>query len=253
MAATRIRFFNNNLWPSAAVTASSAVASLPATATQNTQRTGVWRSNAEAAPTLNADLGSSKAVTGGALVNVRIVSGTLSTIKLQWSNDGATGWTDFATLSTIDTESLVGYGFAASATKRYWRFLFTPTSGTIQVEVGIAVVGTYLETSVNVTAPNPLQLNDPSVVSRAIDGQRSTSLRTLFMSSTWDFRDLPEADALALRLMYRSFGQGTPHVVVLDTTRSWMAWCAFFTETYGNEAADRPGRYNLRIGWEEAR
>ena len=254
MAAARIRLLTTNYWIDTAstVTASSAASGLPATYTQNFQRTAVWRSTAEANPWIKVDLGSSRSFSSVAIANFAVVSGTLASLKLQWSSDGSTGWTDIGVIGASDAESLVAAMFFGTLSKRYVRILATPTSGNIQIEIGFIHLGPYTEPSINITVPQDLQLPDPGIVTRAVDGQRTATARTLRMSGEWSFDNAPEADALALRTIQRALGVRVPHFVVLDSAVSWTAWMLFLNGSYKQTLADRPGRYHVRMGWEEA-
>lgn len=232
MANSRIRFFTTDRWSTAPVCqASTSATGLPPAATQDYQRTSAWRSLAEAVPWVLVDLGSAQAVTAGALADLVVVSGTLSTIELQWSDNLST-WNTYTTLLPpfVNPDTRAAATYAASASHRYWLYRFFAASGTVVVQVGKAFVGTYLEaTAKNFRIPMDLPLVDPSVVVPSLDGQRSVVRRTLFTTGTWKFEGIPEAQRDDLIAMLRS--QRGPIFV------------AFYTEGLGTTNAGQP------VGW----
>lgn len=250
MANARILY--NNLWTASTstVTASSETSALPAKATQNIQRTSLWRSAAEATVWVKADLGSAQAVTGAALANFRVVSGTLSTLKLQSSPDDAV-WTDYATFPAADTESGVTFVFSSSLSRRYWRVLATPTAGTISIEIGIVNIGAYLEPADNAAFP-ALPVNAPDVVVSAVDGQPSVAARTPYVTSELRWPVTTLAVAALLRAAYRAVYLRQPVFLVLETSLSWTALCVFFRRPFGQEFLT-PTKVSVSIPYEEAR
>ena len=242
-----------NLWSAAAsiVTASSAVVSLPPAATQNTQRTSVWRSTLESAPAIQVDLANTLDATRVALADFRVVQGTLSTLKLQWSADGSSGWTDAATLPTVDAEAHTQYAAFGTLTKRYWRLLATPTAGTIQIEIGYIFLGTItLAPTKDPLVPLGLGLVDDSVVTLAIAGQESVAQRPTYLSGSLFFRNATTADRLGVNTLVRS--QTGPTFLVVTPS---VTWTTLLVNFHGGVLVEsrNPSRHNLEVPFTEAR
>lgn len=252
-----IRFLYDNLWAAAAttLTASSEAAALPVEASQDHDRSYVFRSEEVAvAVTIDADLGSVQAVTSVAVANVRLFAGGVLELY-QRGDAGAPGAAVLvATLPAQDADTRVAAAFFASQSHRHWQLTFTnPGSVTDYVELGYAHLGTYYEPTVNVSAPAPVTLVDPSVGVASVDGQQTYAQRTPFFSGTFTIRDAPEAVATAIRAMRQEVGSRAPFFAVLDTSLGWTAWLLRLAANLGHGLGALGGRYTIELPWEEAR
>ena len=84
-----------------------------------------WKGTHASQNILSFDLGSSKAVDYVALFGQDLIDYS-GTFKLQWSNDGATGWTDVVGTVTPPDKAAILKTFT-QVSKRYWRIVFDAT------------------------------------------------------------------------------------------------------------------------------
>lgn len=252
-----LRFLYDNLYGAAttALTASSEASALPVKASQNTDRTYVYRSGTvSVAVTIDIDLGSVNAVSAVAAANLVLFSG--GALELYHRGDAGTPGAAVlvTTLPAADSDTRVAFAFFASQSHRHWQLKFTnPGAVSSYVELGYAFLGTYYEPTVNVSVPTDVQLVDPSVGVASVDGQKTFSQRTGYFAGSFQIADAPEAIVTNLRTIRRTVGARTPIFVVLDTALTWSAWLLRFASEIEHSLGVISGRYDVGFSWEEAR
>jgi hypothetical protein len=223
-----IRFCYSNNWSLAATTlaASSAATGLPATKTKDPDRTAVWRSLSQTADQyISADLGAAAAATCCAIVNPRLQNS--GSMKLQASTDGVS-WSDVGTFGTADSQTRIAVLFFTSLSRRYWRVYSTNGNGAVAdyCELGYVMLGAFVEPSANVRVPVSVELVDPSIVDRSLDGQATVTQRTAYRMISLDFGEVPQADLQIVDALVAAVGSRLPFITVLDTDLTWQAWYA---------------------------
>lgn len=253
----RVRFLFDNRYAAAgtALTPSSTSSSLPAAASQNPDRNYIFRSGTvSVAVTLDIDLGSVQAITACAVANLRIFAG--GALELYHRGDGGApgAATLVATLPAENATRRTAHVTFASQSHRHWQLKWTnPGTVSSYVELGYAFLGTYLEPSVNYTAPSESPIGNDSTITRAPSGGRSVVQWPWFDSRELVFTYLPTADVVTLETMARTIGLGTPMFVVLDDTLAWTTLLAFLAGSLGRREEDTYGRWTLTVPIEEAR
>jgi hypothetical protein len=255
---SKIRFLYDNVWADAGgtVAATSEASALSAAASQNPDRSYVWRSLSQVAnQALTRDLGSSKAATCVAVANVKRQNA--GTLKLQEAGIGAGpgAWNDVATIPVQDAHSRVSFAFFNSLSARHWRLLFLNGNGALAdtAEVGYVHLGTYFEPTYNIMNPE-IHRFDPSVGRASVDGQSTFAQRSPFDYGDFNFDAMPEADLNSLQSIYHSVGNSTPFFVVLDTALPWMAWLLRFSSPVRSMPVSlAPIGYDVGLSWTEAR
>lgn len=253
----KIRFAYDNRWRSAIGTpeASSAALALPAAATQNPDRSFVWRSlSLQANQTLTRDLGAAESVTMVALANVLLQNG--GTVRLLEGGSGATpgAWNLVTTLPTQNADTRVTYGFFGPISARHWQLEWTngiPGVPTI-AEVGYVHLGGYYEPERNTLSPTGLERIDPSVGRASVDGQQSFAERTGY--DTGELRFIAStAELVNFRTMYRTVGRRTPIFVVMNADVTWQAWLLRIASSLETPVHGALGQHNITFSWEESR
>lgn len=255
MANIRFLFDNRYSRSATVLVASSAASGLPVGASQNADRSYVWRSaTGTGEQTIDIDLGAVVAVTGGAVANVRLLGAGVLELYERGDAGAAGAATLVATFPAADADRRVAFVFFASQSHRHWQLKWTnPTAANDYAELGYAFLGTYTEPTVNVTVPADIQEIDPAVGSLSLDGQASFANRTRYSRGAWTFTDAPEALLTSLREIHRTNGIRIPLFIVLDTALAWTAWYARLAGPIGNRLGELAGRYTLTAPWEEVR
>jgi hypothetical protein len=262
----RIRFLATNRWSAstATVTAESAALNLPASASQNPDRSYVWRSltsnNASgSAPfthsTLDIDLGSVQACAVVAIANPKVISGG-GVIALYERGDGSSPGTAtlVATLPAADPESRVAFATFASQSHRHWQLRWTnPTMATDYAEAGYVFLGSAFEPSVNFMVPSEGRVSDPSIPVSAVDGQTTVTARTEFKAGRLVFDNAATADFDSFRALYTALGVRRNFFVIEDDTETWSAMLIRFVSDLSYRREPVYGRYTVSVGYEEAR
>lgn len=262
----KIRFLYTNLWSAAAATvvADSAAAALPASASQNPDRSYVWRSltsnNATgSAPyihsTLDIDLGSALACSMLAIANPKVISGGGIITLYERGDAGSAGAaTLVATLPAMDAESRVAIVAFASQSHRHWQVRWTnPTAATDYAEAGYVFLGTPFEPAVNFAVPAEGRISDPSIPVASSDGQVTVTTRTDFQAGALMFDNAATADFDAFRALYRSVGIRRNFFMFQDDTETWSAMLVRFVSDLQYRREPVHGRYTVSVGYEEAR
>ena len=249
-----IRLLDTDQYGTATLAESSEAAALPAEATQDPDRSYVWRSLTQTGTQeIDIDLGSVKAVTACAVANVTLV-GT-GALELYERGDAASAGaaTLVATLPSQDAERRAAVSFFASQSHRHWQLKWTnPGADSAYAELGFCALGTYTEPTVNVSAPLPLAEVDPSVVRLSVDRQRRTVARTRYLAGTWTWQDVADADRDSLEALFRSLGVRVPLFMTLDTTLAWTTVLGYVTSGLQQGVGVLSGRYDVAFSWEEA-
>jgi hypothetical protein len=174
------------------IVASTADAAFPVGNLETGNRQLFWKSTVTTETTLTWDMGVGLTKTCDTVVLPRadLLVAAAWNVAVQWSNDGATGWTDAATAEVpIQANDLVGpraldyYKEFTSLAKRAWRIRLYGSPSSVAMLAGGIFLGTRYE-----VVKNPLY-GRPLGVSRAVNG--------LELELTWGHWRL-EADARGL-------------------------------------------------------
>lgn len=252
------RFLWNNLWSgsSGSIAALSAASALPAAASQNPDRTYVYRSLSQTANQyLTRDLGSAQAVTALGVANVRLQNA--GALKLYEGGSSASPgvYNLVATLPSQDADTRVATAAFGSVSARHWKLEWengipaTPD----YVELGFACLAAFFEPSRHPVLPLGLRRADPSVMRASVDGQQTWTQRTHFASGALVFNNAPEADLDTYRQMYRQLGRRTPFFFILDDSLGYQQWLLRFASDVDFTRKPVPGRYDVALAVEEAR
>lgn len=254
---SRIAFLATNRYTGSAtvLAASSAVSALPVGASQNQDRSYVWRSaTATGVQTINIDFGSVLPVSAVALANVKLV-GTGVLELYQRGDAGAAGAaTLVATLPTQNTYTRTAFAFFASQSHRHWQLKWTnPTATSDYAELGYAFLGVEVEPTVNVMVPAELGRQDPAVSAASVDGQKTFATRSKYFSGSWTFDHVAETQLGDLSTLFETLGASAAHFVVLDSALAWTCWLARLSGQIGVRLEEVAGRYSVSFPWEEVR
>ena len=248
----KIRLHNTDRYGAATLTASSEATALPVEASQDVDRSYIWRSLTETGTQeIDIDLGSVLAVTAAAVANVKLV-GT-GVLELYERGDGGSpgSATLVDTLSTQDGDRRTAYVHFGSESHRHWQLKWTnPTSASDYAELGFAFLGTYFEPAVNVNPPRMAE-SDPSVVRASVDGQRRTAARTRVLSGAWQWTDISAADRDSLAALWTSHGARIPLFATLDTSLDWTTVFHYLTANLEQPFKPVAGLYDFGLGWRE--
>lgn len=142
-------FAYNNIMTTGTVTATSADASYPVSNLTTWNPAKMWKAAATGTVYVNVDAGALVDVDYFG-VHVHNLTEKSATVKLQWSNDGATGWTDL-TSALAKSSSEVIFRTFTSVNKRYFRVeVAAPTS---ICSIGLIAIGEYLTMERGINAP----------------------------------------------------------------------------------------------------
>jgi len=252
---SHIAFMATNRYAAAALTASSAVSALPVEASQNQDRSYIWRSATDTVvQTIDIDLGSVLGVSAVAIANVTLL-GT-GVLELYARGDGAApgAATLVATLPAANTYTRTTFAFFASQSHRHWQLQWTnPTAASDYAELGYAFLGVEVEPTVNVLTPATLGRQDPAVAAASVDGQKTFATRTKYFAGAWEFDHVAEAQLEQLQVLFDGVGAAGAHFVVLDTDLAWTCWYARMAGQLAVQLERAPGRYSVSVAWEEVR
>lgn len=253
MANLRVLDTNRYTAVATALTESSQATGLPAEASQNPDRSYVWRSlTATTVQTMDVDLGSSLACTVLAIANVRLLGA--GAVELYRGATLGSETTLVGTLPAQDRDTRTAVLFFGSASSRYWRIKWTnPGAASDYAEAGYIHLGTYTELTRNIQVPASITRVDPSVAALSVDGQQTVARRTKYFAGTWVFEEVDESMLSSLRTLFDSLGTSTPYFVVLDTSLTWTGWLLRFAGELGADLGVLAGRYTIRLPWQEVR
>lgn len=257
MPRLRLLDASRNAWPSLAgtLTPSSAVAALPAAASQSPDRSYVWRSNpATGVHTLDRDFGGLVSCSAVGVANAKILAG--GAIEVSHRGDGGSpgAETVLGTITAVDRDTKAATAFWSAQSHRHWRLKWTnPGAVNDFAEVGFVHLGTYYEVPVNPSVPLEIRRMDPSLVSASADGQRTTARRSKYYAGAWAFRHVLDGQLDELRAIFDASGVGVPFFQVLDTSRAWWCWLAYQSPEIGIGLGEIDTRFGVGLTWEEAR
>jgi hypothetical protein len=254
-----IRFLYDNRWSAftSTITALSEALALPPAASQNPDRTYLYRSLMQSGTqALDCDLGSVMTISSVAVANLRLL-GT-GTLKLQHRGDTASPGTavDVATLPMQDAGTRVAVLTFDPRAHRHWRLLWTnPTSVSDYAEVGYVHLGPYFEPLRNVEVPIAWRVVDPSIKTPSVDGQLTTTQRSAFRAGTFTFRLIRQTDRDAfVETLYAAVGTRLPIFTVLESSLPWTMMLARIASDIRAEfLRAAAGWYEVEFDWEEAR
>ena len=254
-----IAILHSNLWslPAAAVSATSSATGLPVTATQNPDRTYLWRSSPTTAEVmLQIDLGSAQSVSYAFLANVRRLNSSAITIEDGGSSASPGAWTNRGTLSATDPGTRIAAVKLTGApiSARHWRFRFATTGAQDYCEVGYAGLGPGFVPAVNMSEPMDLQLVDPAQLLESPDGQRSAAPRSLYWAGSFQFYKTSDSDRGTFETLYRSFGTRVPFFAWLDQATGWQALLMRLdNQIRVREELASPLLFTIEMDWSEER
>lgn len=244
-----------NLWQvaAAALTASSAASALPATNTQNPDRTKTWQSAQNTTTQyIDIDLGASYAATGVAIANLRLLGAGALKLQQRGTSGSPGAAVDVATLPAMDARTQVTYVTFGTVTARHWRLLWTnPTSASDYASAGYVFLGQYYETTVNPSSPLDLPRLPLSTARTSDYGQKTFQRKGDLYTVRLQYRDLPEADSDAIRAIYEIVQVTAPFFYVLDNTRGWQSWLVRMSG-FTPGISRGYGRFNQDVTVEEA-
>jgi hypothetical protein len=250
------RFAYDNRWPlsSGTLVASSAASGLPAAASQNPDRTYVWRSlNQTANETLTRDLGSSVACTVVAVANVRPKNA--GAVKLYEGGTGSSpgSWNLVTTIAPQDQDTRVSIALF-TATARHWRIEFENGVPAVAdyAEVGYVFLGPSWEPTRHCVLPLNIQRPDPSVGRASVDGQESFTRRTKRYQGGFFFQNVNQGDFDTHLALERAVGRTTPFFFALDTSLGYQQWLMRLTSDLAVTRRTVPGRWDVSYQWKEA-
>jgi hypothetical protein len=221
MPAKATRFaWNNLVWASGvATTASASATGYPAGNAAASPRWLYWRSSTTTGDQwIEFDLGSAQSLqcfllgrwkihTGG---SVRIDSKVLS-------GDAYTSRGTF-TIPSPNRTGVIAIFLGAAVVHRFVRVYFVNTAAaSTYVEAGVVFAGPYFQPARPIDRGVIIRTIDPSVERRAIGGQRSATVRTMFHRvERAVLRAEPDADRVLVATMLATVGIRRPLYLVID-------------------------------------
>jgi len=133
-------FLYQNIMTTGTVTATSSDASFPVSNVTNWKSAYFHKPSATGTYYINVDAGAAVDVDCFAVFSHNLTEKN-STAKLQWSADGATGWTDL-TSALQKSDSQMIFDIFTSVNKRYFRV--EVVAPTLIPSIGIIVIGEYM-------------------------------------------------------------------------------------------------------------
>jgi len=251
-----MRFYYNNLALNATLTASSADTEYPISNVQNAHKTKVWKTlGTSATEYIIFDLATAQAVTSFIAFSTDF-DGTETTLKIQ--GNATNSWGSPSVNETLTYDSTYKYlteNFA-SATYRYWRFVFTKANASDIRSVGAVFIGTKSDTTYH---PDQTGLEKKwksrSTASRSEGGQLYATYRGPYRVFKVSFGSLPESDAAILRAVYAYCDKSYPFWVqvrhdIVDLSE--YLYCVF-DEEYGEKlkAFGSSDYWTINLGFEE--
>jgi hypothetical protein len=253
----KLRFLATNRYRASttALTASSAVSALPVGASQNPDRSYIWRSVAgTGVATIDIDLASAVAIDSVAIANVKLVGAGVLELYERGSAGSPGSATLVATLPTQDRDTRAAFAFFASQTKRHWQLKWTnPGAANDYAELGYAFLGAYSEVPTNFRVPVAIDRADPSMGSASVDGQETWARRSKFFAGAWEFVRVSDAMLDQLRLLWDTLGVSGEFFQVADTGLPWTCWYARCSGGLRAELMELAGRYTVTLPWREVR
>lgn len=236
------------------IAATSEASGLPVTFSQSSDRSQVFRSaTGTGVVDVTVDLGASRAVTGWAVANLKLVGSGVLELYQHGTGSSPGAGVLVATITGQDANRKVASAFFASVSARHWSMRWTnPGSDSDYAELGYAWLGTYFEPTVNFSVPMAQQLIDPSRIGRSSSRQRTVQRESVYFTAQPVFEDVPEADRDSFQAVYEWAQTATAIFIVLDTTRAWMGYLAWLGDQFQIGHGQVDGRYTIGVPFEEA-
>lgn len=205
-----IKFSYVNKLATAAVSASSAVSTLPAANAVNYLKQKVWRSTGCSSEWLKFDLGSASAIRLMAIIGHNLTSG--ATIHFQMNA------TDVWTSPSVDitatwNAAMILYEWTADQSYRWIRITIADASNPDGfVEVGVAWGGVETSPTRNARAYRLVPV-DPSLIAETADGPEMGAIKTKYNIVDYDFNNV---DFSTFKTLWEAVGIMTHFFVVTD-------------------------------------
>ena len=205
-----IKWTTVNKLASATITASSAVATLPASNAVHYLKQKVWRATGCASEWIKFDLASASAIRFMALIGHNLTSG--ATVKFQMNA------TDVWTSPSIDVTvpwnaAAILYEWTADQSYRWIRVSIVDASNPAgYIEAGLIWAGVEASPSRN-AAEYTLSPIDPSLVADTADGPEMGVIKTKYSMIEYVFRNV---DYSAFKTLWAAVGILTHFFIILD-------------------------------------
>jgi hypothetical protein len=251
--ALRIGYVNR--WKTGTVSASSAVAGLPASATQVPDRKYVWRSTTGTGiATIDCDFGAAQTISMCALANVKALSGGTVRFNTRGTGGSPGAASALVTLGTPDVTTQAVAGFFNPTSVRHAQFEFlNPGAVSDYAEAGFAFAGGFVEPVLNVLPGWSMDRDDPSLSRQSVGRQKQFATFEKFYAGRWAWDASRFADWDLFRALYDTVGTSTEVVFVLSTAYAWTTWLARLTGPLSARPSLARQRAEVSIGWEEVR
>lgn len=247
---------HENRWPGATLAASTEASALPVEHSQSPDRLAVWRSmNTDDEETIDADLGEAVDLSMVAIANLRLKAGGALVIETRGTSGSPGAATALATISGQDSGTRVASAIFATMSVRHLRLRWTNPDDVVDyAEAGYVGVGTPFAPDQNISVPVRYDVNDPSVRSSSLDGQVSTTQRTIFRTGEFSWAALRAADLAALRdEVYASVGSRAPVFAVVDEDAGWLQLFCRLDPAMAITVLPGSQSFAVSLPWEEAR
>lgn len=259
--ASNIRFFFENLFDDATITASSENASFPATNLQHPFRTKVWRTAGATAGTANlvVNHGAAVAVSAVILTNYSWTAAP-GTLNLEfnatdsWGAPSATeALTWVATPDTYGNPNLIIKVFAAK-TYQYNRLnvVYSPGAVPTDWDLGNIFLGSYFEPALNYLPNGREYTADDSMVSLSINGQRHADQLAKYRKKEFGFYFQTAAQWLYFQDLFNTVGVVKPLWIAFDYDSYPNAMTMYGHLTYF-EHEHSPRTHTIEMEFDEAR
>ncbi len=252
-----IRIGYVNRWTTGTLTASTAATGLPAEASQNPDRSYVWRSTASTgAATLDIDLGAASRPTMVAVANVKLVGTGVLRLNQRGISGSPGSATLVATLPTQNTETSTAVVFLQvdpADSFRHWQLEWTNPSATSDyAELGFAFLGTYFEPTLNIKSGWESERPDPSVERVSLGRQKQFAVRPKYFRGSFVWDALKTTDFDTLSSVWHTVGRTTPVVLSVDAENAaWSTWFARLVEAPRRQHRLASRRHGYTLSWEE--
>jgi hypothetical protein len=199
-----------------AITASSQVATLPASNVAHEHRKNIWRTGTSAAnESITFDLGSAKAATSVIILDHNF-TGSDSAFQLRASTDNFS-----ASNVLIASPALASSAMSAtfgSASYRYWRFQFTKSAAGEARDIGRIFLGEYQDTIEQPAFDGySRKIDDLSTRLYSVSGQKYSNVRPKRRSFRLDFEKCPQAQRDLFAALMDNVGETKSFFVQVDT------------------------------------
>jgi len=232
-----------------AISASSAVSTLPVTNVTHFHKSRVWRTGTSVADEyITIDLGSSQAATAAIIFAHTLTAGD-SAIQLRKSTDnfaandvlvGTFTWSSGPMLLTF-----------TSTSSRYWRIKFTKASAGVSRDIGRIFLGTYTTFTGlpdwDGFSSSPIDLSQTQV---SEGGQDYTNQRSQYRDIRLDASGVSTAQAADIKTFTETVGAHTPFFLQADENATDESGEVFYVRLKKLPARDTDGMVETTLGWQ---